>query len=413
MTFETDLPPHSRSTHPSGILHAFGRTAGSLCAAAEVEARSQGQGGMLEFNAARSAHTFAWVANSLYIESALTQLEKRGYDRAAGVVFIPYSTKRNWIERYPQAAPSLECIDDNTCIVYTNPWRTFLDTSTLADGVKDLEWGGFGPNLSSVGQQGIGENSIDASAANNNHGSTAYTNIVSAANNNISNKNSSTPKKRKRIRPSLPNSQEDENPTTLSHKSNALIDAKKIGKNGAEPFSQALLTVYKEGGFVGENILNCLIPVVYERNKSYVKYCLQLADYAANPADIVISCSKETDDEKRMEANKRIETACLEKMAELENLTAEEKEKKKPNFLGLGNRVRSYKQRILRATRSSKTPIEEPFITLKELQELEPRHTPTITVPINFSTEASKMKQEPVVKDGQDEMGSKNVDSFK
>mmetsp|Transcript_26200 Transcript_26200/g.44680 ORF Transcript_26200/g.44680 Transcript_26200/m.44680 type:complete len:93 (-) Transcript_26200:368-646(-) len=49
----------------------------------------------------REEHTFAWIANSLHIESVLVHLEKNGFDRVDDIVFIfiPYSTQ-NWQEKY-------------------------------------------------------------------------------------------------------------------------------------------------------------------------------------------------------------------------------------------------------------------------------------------------------------------------
>lgn len=105
-TFQTDLPPSSRHIHPSGVLHAFRTTT----SADSVSAREE--------------HTFAWITNSLYIESALSHLEKHGFDRTHGIVFIPYSTKRNWLDRYPHAAPALEANEEGKVTVYLN-WRPY------------------------------------------------------------------------------------------------------------------------------------------------------------------------------------------------------------------------------------------------------------------------------------------------
>jgi len=91
-TFQTDLPVESRNVHPSGVLHAY---------------RCDTTNGVLQ---SRRGDTFAWVANSVHIEEAIEHLEKNGgFDRNLGIVFIPYSTKKNWLARYPHTSISIEC----------------------------------------------------------------------------------------------------------------------------------------------------------------------------------------------------------------------------------------------------------------------------------------------------------------
>eukprot|EP00571_Detonula_confervacea_P011465 CAMPEP_0172304340 /NCGR_PEP_ID=MMETSP1058-20130122/5760_1 /TAXON_ID=83371 /ORGANISM="Detonula confervacea, Strain CCMP 353" /LENGTH=560 /DNA_ID=CAMNT_0013015529 /DNA_START=54 /DNA_END=1733 /DNA_ORIENTATION=+ len=102
-SFATDLPLSSRNIHPSGVLHAFRSTAASS-----------------ESSNGREEHTFAWISNSLHIELAIKDLETFGFDRSHGIVFIPYSTKRNWLDRYPHAAPALETTEHGKIVVYLN-----------------------------------------------------------------------------------------------------------------------------------------------------------------------------------------------------------------------------------------------------------------------------------------------------
>ena len=45
-------------------------------------------------------------------------------DNDDGISFIPYSTKNNWLNRYPHAAPAVECDDDGKVFVYLN-WRPY------------------------------------------------------------------------------------------------------------------------------------------------------------------------------------------------------------------------------------------------------------------------------------------------
>ena len=105
-TFTTDLPASSRNIHPSGVLHAFRTTATETSISHREE------------------HTFAWISDTIYIDGALEHLEKFGFDCSHGIVFIPYSTQRNWIDRYPHAAPALECDEKGKLTVFLN-WRPY------------------------------------------------------------------------------------------------------------------------------------------------------------------------------------------------------------------------------------------------------------------------------------------------
>eukprot|EP00581_Thalassiosira_minuscula_P005124 CAMPEP_0183748560 /NCGR_PEP_ID=MMETSP0737-20130205/67832_1 /TAXON_ID=385413 /ORGANISM="Thalassiosira miniscula, Strain CCMP1093" /LENGTH=581 /DNA_ID=CAMNT_0025984297 /DNA_START=1144 /DNA_END=2887 /DNA_ORIENTATION=+ len=107
-------------------------------------------------------------------------------------VLIPYSTKKNWIERYPQAAPSLEYTDDNKTKFYKNPWCTSPPKKTkVKEGLKGLKWGESVKVPDVAGQRG----SATAAAANNNQNSAS-----SGPNDKVEDgKKDGLPKKRKRI----------------------------------------------------------------------------------------------------------------------------------------------------------------------------------------------------------------------
>jgi len=119
-TFETDLPPSCRNIHPSGILHAFPSITTT------PTNNSHGHGGN-NSSRDREEHAFAWITNSLHVESAITHFETAfGFDRSQGIVFLPYSTKRNWLDRYPHAAPILECLENGKVIDYSYlNWRPY------------------------------------------------------------------------------------------------------------------------------------------------------------------------------------------------------------------------------------------------------------------------------------------------
>ena len=138
-TFETDLPPSSRNVHPSGILHAFRTTTINNASTTTTTTTT------------RSEHTFAWITNSLHIESTIKHLESHGFHRSENIVFIPYSTKANWINTYPHASPALECNEDGKVVVYLNyrPYPNGLGELGSSDGRSG--------NGGSDGSGGVGE----------------------------------------------------------------------------------------------------------------------------------------------------------------------------------------------------------------------------------------------------------------
>ncbi|KAL7550618.1 hypothetical protein ACHAWF_013837, partial [Thalassiosira exigua] len=87
--------------HPSGILHAVRLTPSNI-------------GRQI-----REEHAFAWIANCVHVDSAAAQLEENGFDRD-DVAFLPYSSKWNWLDRYPHAEPALECDESGKVTVYLN-----------------------------------------------------------------------------------------------------------------------------------------------------------------------------------------------------------------------------------------------------------------------------------------------------
>ncbi|KAL7553875.1 hypothetical protein ACHAWF_017210 [Thalassiosira exigua] len=82
------------------------------------------EGAMEPHSPNRQEHVFAWIENCIHIDSAVYHLINHGFDCSDGVVFIPYSTKRNWVDRYPHAAPSLERDSDGEVVLYLN-WRPY------------------------------------------------------------------------------------------------------------------------------------------------------------------------------------------------------------------------------------------------------------------------------------------------
>ncbi|KAL7539283.1 hypothetical protein ACHAXR_009151 [Thalassiosira sp. AJA248-18] len=89
-TFKSDVRKSQLDSHPCGVLHAL---------------RSTPNG--------REEHSFAWIANYDTSDAALAHLERYGFTREK-VQFIPYSSKANWVTKYPHAFPYVDCDDGGT-----------------------------------------------------------------------------------------------------------------------------------------------------------------------------------------------------------------------------------------------------------------------------------------------------------
>jgi len=65
--------------------------------------------------AAREQNVFCWVRDATHIETVGDYLKKRKFDEKS-LVFVPYSTRDNWIRRYPLAIPTLECTKEGVIV---------------------------------------------------------------------------------------------------------------------------------------------------------------------------------------------------------------------------------------------------------------------------------------------------------
>ena len=94
--FKSDLTKSTRSDHPCGILHFVRQTLGGT-----------------------EEHAFVWIAyyqNTMHLSNVLKHMSQFGFivdnnEEGSGgnVQFIPYSSRRSWIEHYPMAFPHVHC----------------------------------------------------------------------------------------------------------------------------------------------------------------------------------------------------------------------------------------------------------------------------------------------------------------
>mmetsp|Transcript_21126 Transcript_21126/g.38756 ORF Transcript_21126/g.38756 Transcript_21126/m.38756 type:complete len:677 (+) Transcript_21126:72-2102(+) len=85
-TFRSDIEPLKVDKHKSGILHSF------------------------KFDNGREEHAFAWLhdKNHKSVRKVVLHFSEFGFAESQ-MCFIPFSTKDNWLRRYPHACPYMEC----------------------------------------------------------------------------------------------------------------------------------------------------------------------------------------------------------------------------------------------------------------------------------------------------------------
>eukprot|EP00581_Thalassiosira_minuscula_P027810 CAMPEP_0183752550 /NCGR_PEP_ID=MMETSP0739-20130205/2418_1 /TAXON_ID=385413 /ORGANISM="Thalassiosira miniscula, Strain CCMP1093" /LENGTH=367 /DNA_ID=CAMNT_0025988931 /DNA_START=144 /DNA_END=1243 /DNA_ORIENTATION=- len=120
-TFATDLPASCKEMDQSGILHAR-RFTPFTNSTEDSNANDNAKKNIAQKSKIinREEHIFAWIANSLHIELAMSHLEQNGFDDEDSIVFIPYSNQRNWLDRYPHAEPALAVDETGKCIIHTH-----------------------------------------------------------------------------------------------------------------------------------------------------------------------------------------------------------------------------------------------------------------------------------------------------
>jgi hypothetical protein len=91
LLLKSDLTKSGRDTHPCGIIHFT---------------RSSSVGG--------EEHAFAWITyqtNPDHVATTLGHMQKFGFDPNQAT-FIPYSSRRAWVEKYPMAFPHVHCSEN-------------------------------------------------------------------------------------------------------------------------------------------------------------------------------------------------------------------------------------------------------------------------------------------------------------
>lgn len=88
--FESDVNQYSEESHTSGILHATKYS--------ELK---------------REEHCFVWLSHTSHYTNAYKYLKKFGFTK---VVFVPYSCKKSWTDKYPAAVPHIHVDSKGNCV---------------------------------------------------------------------------------------------------------------------------------------------------------------------------------------------------------------------------------------------------------------------------------------------------------
>ena len=88
--FESDLNNSSENSHKSGILHATKHS-----------------------DSKREEHCFVWLSHTSHYRNACIYLRKFGF---TDVVFVPYSCKKSWTDKYPMASPHIHVDSQGNCV---------------------------------------------------------------------------------------------------------------------------------------------------------------------------------------------------------------------------------------------------------------------------------------------------------
>ena len=88
------------------------------------------------------------------------------------------------------------------------------------------------------------------------------------------------------------------------------------GKNKGKQLSLVLIDMSR-GKFLQNPIVNSTIPPDFDKNKSYLRNCLELVEYAGD-CDDVKTLVNSADGKEVSDAAHRLESACLKKMLDFE-----------------------------------------------------------------------------------------------
>jgi hypothetical protein len=151
--------------------------------------------------------------------------------------------------------------------------------------------------------------------------------------------------------------------------------AEHEGKNKGERLAMILVDMARHKCIHPNQISKSSIPLAWNKNRSYLINCLELVEYAGDPNDIKMLATSQNEMDLQNVAYK-FERVSLEKMLQLEDNSEKKGNKFKALIIGLGKRVRLYKQEIAEAKSldSKKDPV--PLMERSDLRKLQVEKRP-------------------------------------
>ena len=153
--------------------------------------------------------------------------------------------------------------------------------------------------------------------------------------------------------------------------------AEHVGNNKGERLAMLLVDTARHKCIHPDQILKSSIPLAWNKNRSYLIICLELVKYAGDPNDIKTLATSQNEMDSQDVAYK-LECVSLEKMLQLEDTTAMKGNKFKALILGLGKRVKLYKQEIAEAKSLDIKNDHVPLMERSDLRKLQVEKQPGI-----------------------------------
>ena len=151
--------------------------------------------------------------------------------------------------------------------------------------------------------------------------------------------------------------------------------AEHVGNNKGERLAMLLVDTARHKCIHLDQILKSSIPLAWNKNRSYLIICLELVKYAGDPNDIKMLATSQNEMDLQDVAYK-LERVSLEKMLQLEDNSAKKGNKFKALIIGLGKRVRLYKQEIAEAISFDSKKDHVPLMEQSDLRKLQVEKQP-------------------------------------
>ncbi len=174
--------------------------------------------------------------------------------------------------------------------------------------------------------------------------------------------------------------------------------AEHAGKNKCKRLVFLLVDMARHKCINPNQISKSSILLAWNKNRSYLINCLELVEYAGDLCDIQTLATSQNDMDVK-DLVYKLERVCLEKMLQLEDNAAKKGMQFKALILGLGKRIRLYKQEIAAAksldSKKDYVPLME-CLDLRKLQMENQLGTPqgNMSILAAFGQKSKKQKKD-------------------